>query len=126
MAICFYGLTRSLQYTYDSIRGNLIQPIIDEGYEVRRPLLPMLCSCVYEFPLAGERARAAYQMRFDLPHNECCCWVRGGKTSAESHVRKSALRTAATWHRLARDDSIHSPAKGGKESQHVLAATQVH
>lgn len=56
MAICFYGLTRSLQYTYDSIRGNLIQPIIDEGYEVRRPLLPMLCSCAYEFPLLADES----------------------------------------------------------------------
>ena len=35
VAICFFGLTRSLTFTYDAIYRSLIKPINDAGYEVR-------------------------------------------------------------------------------------------
>ena len=34
VALCFFGLTRSLSFTIDSIRLNLLKPLKDGGYEV--------------------------------------------------------------------------------------------
>lgn len=34
VAICFFGLTRSLNHTIDSIKENLIGPILKQGFEV--------------------------------------------------------------------------------------------
>jgi hypothetical protein len=34
VAICFFGLTRSLKYTHESVEQNLIAPIRAAGYEV--------------------------------------------------------------------------------------------
>ena len=34
IAICFYGLTRSLKYTYDSIKKKIIDPIKNNDYEI--------------------------------------------------------------------------------------------
>ena len=30
-AICFYGLTRSLPYTIDTIRSNIFDPLVEDG-----------------------------------------------------------------------------------------------
>lgn len=34
VAVCFFGLTRSLNHTIDSIKQNLIGPILKQGFEV--------------------------------------------------------------------------------------------
>ena len=34
VAVCFFGLTRSLNHTIDSIQQNLIGPIVEKGWEV--------------------------------------------------------------------------------------------
>lgn len=53
VGICFFGLTRSLRLTYQSIYGNLLQPLRDAGFEYDIFMHTYLVGTMYN-PRSGE------------------------------------------------------------------------
>lgn len=55
IALCFWGLTRSLKYTIDSIKKNILQPLDDENIEYKIFVHSFSFNSIYNNPRAEER-----------------------------------------------------------------------
>ena len=55
IALCFWGLTRSLKYTIDSIKKNILQPLDDGNIEYKIFVHSFSFNSIYNNPRAEER-----------------------------------------------------------------------
>ena len=55
VALCFWGLTRSLKYTIESIKQNIFQPLDDGHIEYKIFVHTFFFNSIYNNPRANER-----------------------------------------------------------------------